>query len=173
MGNNSKQLFVLRHAKADWDMSVPDFDRPLTSNGKKHAQKLGFCMQQQALIPDLVLSSAAKRAIDTASLVCEQLRIDSEQIHINNSFYDADEHEILAAVKQIPAHYQTALLVGHNPAFEQLIAYLADEPFVSDLDSGKLMLPATLVILDFEGSWSDLVAHHCHLNQRIHGKHLR
>jgi len=53
-----------------------------------------------------------------------------------------------------------------------LVDYLATAVFDSDQPSGKRMLPATLVMLEFNGDWNDLHAHSCSLALRLHGKLL-
>lgn len=67
--NMSRELWLLRHAKAKRGEGLEDFDRALKKRGKKAAQQVGEWLQQQQLIPDLIISSPAKRAIDTATRV--------------------------------------------------------------------------------------------------------
>jgi phosphohistidine phosphatase len=35
-----ENAFLIRHAKSDWPINVPDFDRPLNERGKKNAPKM-------------------------------------------------------------------------------------------------------------------------------------
>jgi phosphohistidine phosphatase len=41
-------------------------------------------------------------------------------IEYKNEFYNADAAEMLGFIKTIPANYESVLLIGHNPTFEEL-----------------------------------------------------
>ena len=65
-----KTLFVLRHAKSSWDdPDLADFDRPLNDRGRSAAPFMGEVMNRNGFSPDVILSSPAVRARDTALLV--------------------------------------------------------------------------------------------------------
>jgi phosphohistidine phosphatase len=62
-----KTLILVRHAKSSWkNISLDDFDRPLNKRGKKDAQLMGKKLKERQVVPDLILSSPAKRARKTA-----------------------------------------------------------------------------------------------------------
>ena len=64
-----KTLLILRHAKSSWNnLDLPDYDRPLNKRGKRDAPRMGDFLRHQDLVPDLVISSTAKRAKKTAKL---------------------------------------------------------------------------------------------------------
>ena len=50
----SRELWVLRHAKAEQNITIDDFDRALKKRGKQSAQRMGEWLKQQQLIPDLL-----------------------------------------------------------------------------------------------------------------------
>ncbi|HVS20274.1 MAG TPA: histidine phosphatase family protein, partial [Pyrinomonadaceae bacterium] len=84
-----KTLVLLRHAKSSWkDGSVKDFDRPLNQRGLKTAPLVGRLMRKRKLKPDLVLSSPAERARQTARLVIEAARLNVELRH-DERIYEA------------------------------------------------------------------------------------
>ena len=67
-----KTLLILRHAKSDWETpDVADHDRPLNGRGKRDAPRMGRLLRDENLVPDLIISSTAKRARKTAKLVAE------------------------------------------------------------------------------------------------------
>src|SRR3990172_12140295 len=67
-----KTLMLLRHAKSSWkDAEVPDHDRPLNKRGKKTAPQMGRLLSTEGLVPDLILSSTAVRARETAKAVAK------------------------------------------------------------------------------------------------------
>ena len=65
-----KTLYLLRHAKSSWDdPDLADFDRPLNHRGRTAAPFMGETVSRYGLQPDLVLSSPAVRAKETAALM--------------------------------------------------------------------------------------------------------
>src|SRR3981189_3928270 len=69
-----KALFLIRHAKSSWDdTAVPDKDRPLDDRGKRDAPKMGERLAKRDVQPDLILSSPARRALNTAEIISKKL----------------------------------------------------------------------------------------------------
>ena len=61
-----KLLSLLRHAKSSWkDTSLVDHDRPLAKRGERNAPRMGRLLKDEKLVPDLIVSSTARRARDT------------------------------------------------------------------------------------------------------------
>ena len=69
-----KTLLILRHAKSSWNNpDLSDYDRSLNRRGKRDAPRMGKFLRQQSLIPDLIISSTAKRAKKTAKLFAKAI----------------------------------------------------------------------------------------------------
>ena len=85
-----KQLIILRHGKAEQNtMSMDDFDRALTQRGIKNATGMGEFIVRKMEVPDLILSSSAKRAHQTAVLAADAIGYPKEKIetdHRQNGF---------------------------------------------------------------------------------------
>lgn len=169
---SKKQIMLLRHAKAEARTLGGDFSRKLTASGHDNAISLGKKLLELKLLPQLIFSSSAKRAQQTCDLVCEQLDIDTDNVQFSDALYMADVGTYLSQLGRINNRFRRVMIVAHNPSLEDLIDYLATAVFDSDQPSGKRLLPATLVMLEFEGDWSDLHAHSCSLALRLHGKLL-
>lgn len=142
-----KSLFVLRHAKSSWENSeLSDFERPLNKRGFETIQLIGQEIFRLHLDIDFVLSSPAKRAKQTAILVKESGGIACE-INYEDAIYEASVMKLLHIVGEIDDKYNSVLLVGHNPGFEELIRVLTDKI--------QVMPTATLAKLDLDiESWS-------------------
>lgn len=122
-----KTLYVLRHAKSDWnDASLTDFERPLNERGIHAAQKMGAFMQQRGIVPDLIISSPARRARETAQIVKDAAGIAAE-IHFEPRIYEASVGDLMEIVSQAENDCEKLLIVGHNPGFEQLVEILSGE----------------------------------------------
>ena len=84
-----KTLLILRHAKSSWNnLDLPDYDRPLNKRGKRDAPRMGDFLRHQDLVPDLIISSTAKRAKKTAKLFAKAVGY-KEKISLETSFYHA------------------------------------------------------------------------------------
>ena len=119
-----KTLLVLRHGKSSWeDASLQDIERPLNKRGKRDAPRMGKLLAELGLIPDLIISSNARRANDTAKAVSEYCGYQGI-IELGSSFYSADLNAYLEALRLVPDRNTTVLIVGHNPAVEDLVLAL-------------------------------------------------
>src|SRR5436853_7391657 len=123
-----KKLLLLRHAKSSWkDGSPRDFDRPLNKRGLKAAPMVGEMIRKRKLRPELVLSSPAERAKETTRLVCDAAGL-IVVARYEDGIYEASARRLLEIVSRIEDAVNTAMLVGHNPGLEELLAILTDEP---------------------------------------------
>lgn len=152
----SRELWLLRHAKADRNLAVDDFDRPLKKRGKHDAVRLGEWLLQQGLLPDWVVSSPAKSALATAKLVCDALAADGVLVVQDQRLYQQGVGAITAVLGACPQTAERVLLVGHNPELEALLVYLVEAQQLPDTD--KLMPTAAWVRLRMPDDWSQLDA---------------
>ncbi|MDX1756336.1 MAG: histidine phosphatase family protein [Marinobacter sp.] len=167
-----RELLLLRHGKSDWSRELPDFDRPLKKRGRQGAQRIGAWLQQEALVPDYVLSSPAERARQTADLCCKALGMDAASVHPDRRLYLADTAALRRALARVPDECRRVLLVGHNPGLEELLLALA-EPAPERTDDGKLLTTATLAHLRFGLShWHNLTACSGELVQLVQARSL-
>lgn len=114
-----KTVYLLRHAKSSWDdPSIPDFQRPLSERGRKTAPKMSEYLKEEGLIPDAVLCSGAKRAVETWELIAPSLG--SPKLHLDDNLYMAAPEAIIQWLKRLTPEINSVLLIGHNPGFEEL-----------------------------------------------------
>lgn len=126
-----KTLLLLRHAKSSWSKpGLQDHNRPLNKRGKHDAPGMGKLILAQGLTPDLIISSTARRAQDTARLAGEACGYDGE-IELRQELYLSDITCYLDILQNLPDKVNTVMVVGHNPDLEELLALLTDydEPF--------------------------------------------
>ena len=151
-----RELLILRHAKSDWGAGASsDFDRPLAKRGNKDAPRVGQWLYREGLVPDLVISSPAQRARQTAEKVCKTMDYKKKKIQWNDQVYAADVSDLLHLLKRCPPDARTLLLVGHNPGLEELVMYLVGDDLDTPLD-GKLLPTAALARLEIPGDWNAL-----------------
>ena len=103
-----------------------DFDRPLKGRGRDAAEEMGAVLAAEKLKSLLVISSPAVRARETTAIVLRSSGIAVEP-RFDERIYEADVRTLLEVVASIPDTTTTAMLVGHNPGFENLLAYLTGD----------------------------------------------
>jgi phosphohistidine phosphatase len=137
-----KTLYILRHAKSSWkDPGLEDFDRPLNGRGREAAPLVGRFIRKKKLRVDLLLSSPAARARQTATLVREAAGLSAELL-FDERVYEADAARLLEVVAQAPESADALMLVGHNPGMEGLLRLLTGEE--------RQMSTATLACVAFD-----------------------
>ena len=107
-----KTLLLLRHAKSSWKHDdLDDHDRPLNKRGKRDAPKMGDLIAAEKLLPDLIVSSTARRARMTTEQVIDHSGYRGET-HLVRDLYHADRAGLVQLVACLPDHSARVLLVG-------------------------------------------------------------
>lgn len=127
-----RELILLRHAKSAWPLGVRDRERPLTERGRANAKRAGEALAGGQRLPDLIVASPAVRTTETAQLVSAE--IPSVPLAFDESIYAATWWEVLDVVRALDPMHSFVVLVGHNPAMEDLASELAND----DSDSEAL-----------------------------------
>ena len=113
-----KSLTLFRHAKTERDSTTGrDVDRRLNDRGELDAPRMGEAIRNLGLDFDLILSSPAARAAETAELAGLSPRFDQR-------IYDASAGELLGIVHEADDGIDRLAMVGHNPGFERLASKL-------------------------------------------------
>ena len=165
-----RTLVLFRHAKSAWP-DVPDHDRPLARRGIRAAPVMGRWLREAGLVPGQVLCSTARRARETWQFAQAGLAA-SPPVTIDVRIYAAAPAALLALIREAPPATGTLLLIGHNPAIEDLARLLAAAPGAagpgtagprtgdshhSDLDRMRSKFPtAAIAVLRSGGTWHDL-----------------
>jgi phosphohistidine phosphatase len=122
-----KQLLIIRHAKSDWgDSSIDDFDRPLNKRGHRNASDMAGRLAKISVIPELLISSPALRAISTAQYFANAFGYSEKDIVEEPAIYESSTSTLLKIVNSLPNKYNFAALFGHNPGLTNLAINLAD-----------------------------------------------
>src|SRR3990172_10772601 len=120
------RLWLLRHAKSSWaDPSAQDEDRPLAPRGERAAARMGEHLGALDIRPELVLCSSALRARQTLARVLPGLGTALE-VRIEQTMYTFDADVLLERLRDVSPEVSSVLLVGHNPALQDLAVRLAD-----------------------------------------------
>ena len=144
----SKTLYLLRHAKAGPPAAgLRDHDRELTGRGRREAAALGARYAGGGELPDLVISSTAARAVQTAELWSKAAGLPELVIVRRGGIYLAEPEAVLRLVHGLDEAPRRVMLVGHNPTFSEL---------ASSLSRRFIALPTcAMVVLSIDGAWAD------------------
>lgn len=152
----SKELLIVRHAKSDWSLDPDnDFDRPLSATGASDAPRIGQWLASASLKPDLLITSPAKRAIDTAHAIADAIHIPGTDIIREPRLYLAGQETLLTVIAEISDRFVSVMLVGHNPGLENLLIHLCNDP-LPVADNGTLLSTGNVFQLRFQAHWENL-----------------
>ena len=151
----TRELLVLRHGKSDWATGRRDFDRPLAPRGRKASRRIGRLLAEHGMLPDIVLSSSALRARQTAERVCRFAGVEAARIEWEPAIYEAELDTLLELLSRVPEQAARVMIVGHNPGFDELVRYLGGDT-VAEWDAPNLMPTAALAHLEMPESWDGL-----------------
>ena len=135
-----KNIFLIRHAQAESNNEIRDFDRQLTQKGLMEATEISEQMHNHGLFPQLILSSPATRALSTAKIFAENLSLAFNKIQPENTIYEASVTTLLSLINHLNNKHSTAALFGHNPGISELLAYLSDDYFGTIPTAGVVQL---------------------------------
>lgn len=126
----NKHLVMIRHAKSDWDnASIADHDRPLNKRGQRDAPIMADLLHDIIKRPDVLISSTAKRAQETAAHFIKKLK--PEETTSTDKLYEAGIDNILDVIHNVPPDASCVLLVGHNPGFTEVVELLSTTPHLN------------------------------------------
>ncbi|MGK5093153.1 histidine phosphatase family protein [Deltaproteobacteria bacterium TL4] len=119
-----KWLYLLRHAKSSWkDEKLSDHDRPLAKRGQRDAPRVARVLHNLEHPPELILSSTAVRAVQTAMFLCETCFQKTPFIKVER-LYEASPGTLLRVIQEQSDQYRALVMVAHNPGLEDLVMHL-------------------------------------------------
>jgi phosphohistidine phosphatase len=149
-----KHLILIRHAEsAEKVTGQSDKDRDLTTGGIHQGAAAGAFINKLSLQIDIILSSTASRAQQTAQLIAEQISSakgkSSDILAIDDELYQASLGTLFELIRNSD-QYQNIVIVGHNPT----LSYFAE--FISGANIPELAPGNVLVFKISIGNWKDL-----------------
>lgn len=121
-----KKLVLIRHSEAEPETnSNSDFDRKLTDAGKQDAAKMTAILLNNTAAPEIIISSTAARALETAHIFAATFGLDEVKMELK--IYEATAETLLQVINLLDDNYEVAYLVGHNPGVSNLLYKLTAE----------------------------------------------
>ena len=123
-----KTLYIVRHAKSSWKYeSLSDFERPLRKKGIDDLQTIAEALREKNVRPDLLLTSAAVRAIQTAVFLSQALELPEDILGVRSILYPGCRDQYLDCIRELPESCHSVMIVGHHPAVTDTINTLLGE----------------------------------------------
>ncbi|HSJ46610.1 MAG TPA: histidine phosphatase family protein [Euzebyales bacterium] len=153
-----RTLYLLRHAKSSWhDPSLADHDRPLASRGIRATPYVADHLRQIGIVPDVVLCSSSRRTRQTLDLLGDAIPSDTD-VRIEEELYHAAADTLLDRLRLLPDSARRAMLIGHNPAMQQLAVLLAASGDHLERMARKFPTAALATLDAAIDGWADLAA---------------
>jgi phosphohistidine phosphatase len=153
-----KKLILIRHADANKTGGTSDFNAPITIMGKNQAEALGREIGDLSL--DLILTSPAKRAVDTLSLILDHLPNSyAEKVFPIRDLYDSAHPRMIEIIKNQLDNITTLMIVGHNPMiYHTAVSLTSVECPDRNILEKEGMTTGQLLLLEFKNlaSWRNL-----------------
>lgn len=114
-----RKLFIVRHGKSSWDSIVSDIDRPLTERGVKNSYEMAALLVNRRLVPEMVISSPAIRALHTAVIMARSWELNDRDLLVRKSLYLPEVEDIAETLSAVEDTVASLAIFGHNPGFTQ------------------------------------------------------
>ena len=144
-------ITFLRHSKSSWENNLEDIHRPLSEIGIEKIKKIAISSKDHFISSEIIFTSSANRALYTSVLLSRILSINLNKIRICDELYTFNHNKVFDFIETIDNNYSKVVLVGHNPAFTDILNYFSENKILN--------LPtARWFSLKFESdNWSDII----------------
>ena len=153
-----KQLYLMRHAKSEWDdPDLDDHDRPLSPRGERAAPLMAGHLKSRSIQPGLILCSTARRTRETLGFLTPAL--DGVPVQFERQVYTFNPDSLFDRLRLLDDSLKAVMVVGHNPALQDLILMLTEGQTVTAARTAleDKFPTAAYAELDLDiGSWRDL-----------------
>ena len=145
-----KKLIIIRHGKSSWELNVRDHDRVLSQRGIDDGHLIGNHLKELGLRPDLIWSSTAARALQTATIVTEYLDYNLSSLKLNRNLYTFSSEELKEVICSCTDDVDTLMVFSHNHGITDFVNMHGNKAFDN--------VPTTGVVqLNFEADrWQDI-----------------
>jgi phosphohistidine phosphatase len=137
-----KKIIFVRHGKAEEENhGMSDFERSLTTQGKKISKQMAGIFRDTEKSPGLLLSSPAFRALETALIFAGECGTGYDKVALDSGLYfKTNLEKVLELLSEKYEEMGTVTMFGHNPSFTDMADTLAKDGFDMVPKSGVVCL---------------------------------
>jgi phosphohistidine phosphatase len=152
-----KQLILIRHSNAEsTSFGKEDHKRELTNEGIKKAIDRAMSLLNKNIYPDLILSSNAVRAIQTAEIFAKHLNQKCRTVNIPFLYFEYTTNDFFNLISEIDACYNTVFIIAHNPTLSVMASRLDDDALLH-------FNTCDIAIFEISKSWKSIEIGDCKL----------
>ena len=134
-----KNLYLVRHAKSSWEApGLSDDKRPLLPVGVTKTTLVGEYLKKEDVKIDIMISSQAVRAYETAKIIAGYLNYPVKKILQDRRIYDGPYDRLLDLIYATPDDAKSLMIIGHNPLITQL-ANLFLHPGIEEMSTSAIV----------------------------------
>ncbi|MBK9329800.1 MAG: histidine phosphatase family protein [Sphingobacteriales bacterium] len=123
-----KHLTIIRHAKSSWENpELDDMVRPLNTRGKQAIVLIGDYLKNKKIEPDLIITSPATRALQTAIGIGTVLKYKTEDLKIEQAIYFGNTTSVIRVIENTDNRLKDVFIFGHEPVLSSVIITLSGE----------------------------------------------
>ena len=120
-----KKITLLRHGDSLFqDSSTNDWSRPLSPEGEKECHDVAKFIKDCHPLPSKIISSNARRTIETVKILLEKNKWDSEILNVDKELYLASANLLTEKIQSQSESINDLIIVGHNPGLSELSSSL-------------------------------------------------
>ncbi len=169
----SKTIYLARHAKSSWNSgAATDYERPLSRRGLTDVVRMGDELHRLGWKPEKIISSPAIRAKQTCQILCEKLDFPFSDVMWNTDIYAAYVVTLLHSLSTLSESTKSVMLIGHNPAMEDLLLHFCSDANAFQQDNGKLFTTGNVAKITLNSKWKDLTMCEANLEKILRPKEL-
>jgi phosphohistidine phosphatase len=162
-----KTIVLMRHANSrDLEKGQKDFDRSLMEEGIRDASIVGRFLYNKNIGADMIFSSPAIRAKETAELLAEQMKYDTLRIQYEPDIYNGSVRTLLNLINGLNNEWKVVVIIGHNPEVTYL-SELLTKSVIGNMD------PCGYAFIKFRGNWEHVSEGSCQLDYYQYPSQIR
>ena len=101
---------------------------------------MGARLARRKRKPDLIVSSPAVRALETARIIAKQIGYPRKEIVVKERLYGASLADLLDVIRNADESATALMLFGHNPGLTELANHVGPRPILNLPTCGVLHL---------------------------------
>lgn len=153
-----RRIILLRHADSESSSKLRDYDRPISSQGKREATSIAKRLCELGWVPDLIIASNSKRTKQTLDIMAEAAsELSTVDAHFLGSLYTVaaldgqTKHHLEETIRSVACDAKNfcIMCVGHNKGWEEASTAFAKQPV-------RLGTASAALFEVFGGSWEDV-----------------
>ncbi|MFC2100633.1 histidine phosphatase family protein [Bacteroidota bacterium] len=125
-----KTIFLVRHAKSSWqNPDLNDDERPLLKKGENRTKLISKYLKENKIVPELLISSHAVRAYETAKIIAKSINYPENKIRIDKRLYEKGIKGYYNVIDDLQDEVSSIMLFGHNPTITSFANHFVENIF--------------------------------------------